>query len=226
MSLSGGDYTTPPDNQFDELVTGGGLSDASITITMGAYAASILQPGSYLIPPTNPVVQETTSGGGTGVQFSLLYGGDLAAGSVVYDEIVDVGPDALLASMTYDADDYTSTSFEQPIDQPPYYTGLGAVDTTIVPGNNAANFTGWNTSTSSPPSAIVQPMPIDTTTSAGTVGTISGQIAVDMRTYDGINDGTSTAAVLEIQIFNTPQTDEQLAAIRTSIANYFGFIPP
>lgn len=89
-----GNYTVNPTNLIIEPVTvtgAGPLTGASLTIKMGVLTVTGGMPAVYSVHPTNPVVQASTSGSGTGATFTLTWTGggtdvpQIANGSLVAD---------------------------------------------------------------------------------------------------------------------------------------------
>ncbi len=72
ISLSGS-YTTNPTVLTSEPVTGAGLTGAALSVVMGVASVVITNHGVYSIPPTNPIIQGTTTGVGTGATFNLSF---------------------------------------------------------------------------------------------------------------------------------------------------------
>jgi hypothetical protein len=66
-----GSYKANPGNLSAEPVTGGGLVGATVTLVMGALSAAPTTRGGYSTLPTAPVAQASTTGSGTGAQFSV-----------------------------------------------------------------------------------------------------------------------------------------------------------
>ena len=70
-----GSYTVNPTSLAAEPVTGGGLTGATLTITMGVLTVTVSTAGAYTKIPANPVLQGSTSGSGTGATFSVVWSG-------------------------------------------------------------------------------------------------------------------------------------------------------
>jgi hypothetical protein len=68
---SRGTYSVNPTSLTVEPVTGGGLTGATVTLTMGANLATVSDHGNYSVAPTNPVAQASSSGAGTGATWML-----------------------------------------------------------------------------------------------------------------------------------------------------------
>lgn len=71
--LTAGIYTVNPTTLTAEPVTAANLSTASLNIKMGVVAASVTTAGNVTVVPTNPVVQASSSGVGTGATFTMTY---------------------------------------------------------------------------------------------------------------------------------------------------------
>lgn len=71
-----GSYTVNPTSLSAEPVTGGGITGATLTITMGPGLVSVTTPGSFTVNPGGgSMTQSATSGSGTGASFiSALLG--------------------------------------------------------------------------------------------------------------------------------------------------------
>lgn len=69
--IAQGKYTTNPSNLAAEPVTGGGLTGATIAITMGPRDATVIVPGLYTALPPGPVSQSSSSGAGTGATWTV-----------------------------------------------------------------------------------------------------------------------------------------------------------
>ena len=73
-----GAYTVNPSSLSAEPVTGGGLTGATLTITMGVNAVTFSAGGAFTANPTaNTFTQNATSGTGTGATFLALFGPDV-----------------------------------------------------------------------------------------------------------------------------------------------------
>jgi hypothetical protein len=71
-----GNYTVNPTSLTAEPVTGASLAGAQLNVVMGVLTATVSTPGSLSAVATNPALQASTSGAGTGATFNMTYGVD------------------------------------------------------------------------------------------------------------------------------------------------------
>src|ERR1019366_749 len=68
-----GNYTVNPTSLTAEPVTGNGLTGCTIGLIVGVNSATVTTPGVVTAVPSNPVVQASSSGAGTGATFTMTY---------------------------------------------------------------------------------------------------------------------------------------------------------
>lgn len=83
-----GSMTAVPATFTQASTTGGGTGVTINTLTFGVAAASVLVPGQYTEVPANPVLQDTTSGSGTGAEFTATWGNGLFNVQLTYTDPV------------------------------------------------------------------------------------------------------------------------------------------
>lgn len=74
-----GEYLTNPTSISVEPVTGGGLTGATVNLSLGVFSYQVVNVGNYSVIPANPVAQGSSTGSGTGATFTLSWGAIAAA---------------------------------------------------------------------------------------------------------------------------------------------------
>jgi hypothetical protein len=196
----GGSYTVNPTDINNEPVTGAGLSGAILSIEMGVETVTLINPGSYIIPPTIPISQGATSGTGIGATFNIAYGGDPLSGIVG----MSVSQSLIDTEFYSDNSNNTTTTF----DDPSFTFGtLSVFDATIGSGANDAQNNGTE----------LTPL---SSTEIGNPGFFNGGISVQIRNTDGTN--TLSCDLKEIRIISRTLNSTERDTIRNEIKSYFG----
>lgn len=156
VTLAGGTFTTAAVIRVDAV------GPAGVT------AASVVNPGSYTVKPSNPVSQASTTGSGTGLTVSLTFGS-----GPPYSVTAVSSP----SSPHYQVGDYNTL------------TGGSIVQVSSIDGSGF--ITGVNiavpTSTASPPAN-----PVSQTATSNPAGTAVGTGATFNLTYPPVGGGTTT----------------------------------
>lgn len=164
--ITAGSYTVNPSTPASTAVSGGGLTGATLHVTMQPATVNVTTAGSYTVLPTQPVNQGSSSGSGTGCNFDVGFGlltnnltsggsGYITAPTVTVTRIDGFGAGAAITAVLAG----TGDTFTVNVD---FVPPLPNTDYTVFATLNAAAVVSFGEKTTSTVPVIITPLNGDT----------------------------------------------------------------